>query len=343
MHVWRPLVSFICLTVIMGGFQNCAPVHEDMKGASSLLSGGSQDPMLEKFSTTLHPTLRANCAACHGVSQSPMFAVADPMRSMETIFQNDLVDLNSPPNSWFVQKILGGHNSFPSSLANKIQNDIQLWADALDPVDSPADEPSAPTPTPTPDTSAPSVMINSPATGANIKNSVVISAIASDDTGVAGVQFYVDGVALGSEDTSSPYSIDWNVSSLANRSYSIRARARDAAGNTTNSVTINVNVDNDVSNPVEEPSQNNKATFTWISQNVLVPKCTSCHGGSRPESGIGYDSYSKTLSTVRVGDAARSTLYKIISRGEMPPGRDDVTAEQLQAIFDWIQAGAPNN
>src|ERR1041384_7133257 len=60
------------------------------------------------------------------------------------------------------------------------------------------------------DTSAPSVTITSPATGAAITGTVTATADAADNTSVAGVQFLLDGVPLGAEKSAGPYSIDWN-------------------------------------------------------------------------------------------------------------------------------------
>ena len=42
---------------------------------------------------------------------------------------------------------------------------------------------------------------------------MTLTATASDNIGVAGVQFLLDGNALGAEDTTSPYSLAWNSAS----------------------------------------------------------------------------------------------------------------------------------
>src|SRR5438552_3097473 len=71
-----------------------------------------------------------------------------------------------------------------------------------------------------------------------------VSANASDNVGVAGVQFLLDGVALGAEDTAAPYSISWDTSTATNGSHALTARARDAAGNQTTSAAVTVTVSN---------------------------------------------------------------------------------------------------
>jgi hypothetical protein len=83
----------------------------------------------------------------------------------------------------------------------------------------------------TPDTTPPTVAIESPLGGAVVSGSVSITAAATDNQGVAGVQFQVDGVNLGSEDTSAPYAATWNATGAAPGSHELKAIARDAAGN----------------------------------------------------------------------------------------------------------------
>ena len=94
----------------------------------------------------------------------------------------------------------------------------------------------------------PSVNITAPAAG-NVAGTINVTANASDNIGVAGVQFLLDGNNLGAEDLSAPYSVSWNTSTAGNGSHNLTARARDAAGNTTTSAVILVNVNNDVIPP----------------------------------------------------------------------------------------------
>jgi hypothetical protein len=97
---------------------------------------------------------------------------------------------------------------------------------------------------PPPDTTPPSVSLTAPASGATVSGTVAVSASASDNVGVAGVQFQLDGANLAAEDTAAPYSVSWNTTSVANGAHTLRATARDAAGNRTTSVAITVTVNN---------------------------------------------------------------------------------------------------
>src|SRR5262249_7151607 len=78
------------------------------------------------------------------------------------------------------------------------------------------------------DTTPPTVSMTSP-TGGTVSGVVTVSADATDNVSVVGVQFLLDGVALGAEDTASPYSIAWDTTGVSNGAHTLSARARDAA------------------------------------------------------------------------------------------------------------------
>jgi hypothetical protein len=107
---------------------------------------------------------------------------------------------------------------------------------------------SAPSPeataTVTSDTTPPTVSLTSPAAGATVSGTITVTATASDNVGVAGVQFLLDGAALGAEDTTSPYSVSWNTTTAVNGSHTLSVRARDVAGNQTTTATVAVTVNN---------------------------------------------------------------------------------------------------
>lgn len=84
----------------------------------------------------------------------------------------------------------------------------------------------------TSDTTKPAVSLSAPASGATVSGSVALSATASDNVGVTGVQFKVDGANVGSEDTASPYGVAWDSAAVSDGSHTVSAVARDAAGNT---------------------------------------------------------------------------------------------------------------
>ena len=107
--------------------------------------------------------------------------------------------------------------------------------------------PVAPGTQPPADGGPPNVAVSAPAEGATVSGTTPVSANASDDIGVVGVQFILDvnGANLGAEDTSAPYSVSWDTTAVGNGPHTLRAIARDAAGNSTTSAAVAVTVSND--------------------------------------------------------------------------------------------------
>ena len=83
------------------------------------------------------------------------------------------------------------------------------------------------------DTTEPTVMLTSPDAGATLTGTVTVSATASDDLEVFGVQFKLDGVPLGAEDAVPPYEVTWTTETAVNGAHTLTAEARDAAGRAT--------------------------------------------------------------------------------------------------------------
>ncbi len=74
---------------------------------------------------------------------------------------------------------------------------------------------------------------------------------ASASDAIAGVQFLLDGVNLGSELTSPPYALSWDTTTVADGTHTIAAVARDTAGNQTTSAEVVFSVGN--ATPVNPP------------------------------------------------------------------------------------------
>jgi hypothetical protein len=97
-------------------------------------------------------------------------------------------------------------------------------------------------PSPSQDTTPPTLAITSPSNGAKVAGAVTLSAAASDNLAVIGVQFRLDGANLGNEDTSTPYSTSWLTTGVSGGVHTLTAVARDAAGNSTVSAPITVEI-----------------------------------------------------------------------------------------------------
>src|SRR5207244_1966483 len=117
------------------------------------------------------------------------------------------------------------------------------------------------------DTVAPTVSMTSPASPATLSGSVTLSANAADNVGVAGVQFLLDGITLGAEDTTSPYSITWDTTSATSGNHVLTARARDAAGNAATSGGVSVFVAN--TDPAQVGQWSSVMPFPIVAMNTV--------------------------------------------------------------------------
>ncbi|MBI3334127.1 Ig-like domain-containing protein [Candidatus Pacearchaeota archaeon] len=145
------------------------------------------------------------------------------------------------------------------------------------------------------DTTDPSVFVTNPTNGATVSGTIPITAIASDNTGVVGVTFVLDGNNAGAiDDTTAPYETSLDSTLVADGSHSISATARDSAGNTA-SHTIFFNVNNaggsgDTTAPAVLITQPFNNSFIYgssyeiqadASDNVAVTKVTFTLDGSQ--------------------------------------------------------------
>lgn len=116
--------------------------------------------------------------------------------------------------------------------------------DAAGNTSPPSNEASA---TVTSDPAAPAVSVTAPTDGGTVSGTLNVTAAVSDNLGVAGVQFKLDGVDLGSEVITAPYTTSWDTTTAANGVHRLTAVARGVGDSTTTSSAVTVTVSNSVS------------------------------------------------------------------------------------------------
>lgn len=89
---------------------------------------------------------------------------------------------------------------------------------------------------------APTVSVTSPIDGVTVVGSITITVNATDDNGVTQVDFYIDGVLLGT-DTTAPYEMLWDSTTVGDGLRTISVTAVDTVSQTAND-SVNVTVDN---------------------------------------------------------------------------------------------------
>ncbi len=131
------------------------------------------------------------------------------------------------------------------------------------------------------DTTPPAVSLTQPVDGATVSGSTTVAADASDDVGVNRVEFRIDG-ALGSTDTTAPYSFAWDTTAVVDGAHSVETRAFDAAGNSS-SKSIGVTVANggetgDTTPPV--------VTLTQPFDGAIVSGTTTVSASTTDDTGV---------------------------------------------------------
>ncbi len=138
------------------------------------------------------------------------------------------------------------------------------------------------------DITPPSVSLTAPTSSEATSSTMTLAATASDNVGVAGVAFFVDGVQQGST-TTAPYAVTYNTTATSSGSHTAFAVAHDAAGNYATSTTVTFTTDN--THPVLTAAAQG-TNDTWIRLSWNSDKSTSSlvnfglastYGSSTPE------------------------------------------------------------
>jgi len=135
-----------------------------------------------------------------------------------------------------VQNALNLYSTFTTDMAGNDRQSSGAWDSGVYKFGSSSSD----------DTTPPTVSIIAPANGATISGTATIKCRASDNVKVASVQFEIDGDNLGTADTGAPYARALNTKNYSNGSHTLKAIARDRAGNQTASDTITVNIANGI-------------------------------------------------------------------------------------------------
>ena len=122
------------------------------------------------------------------------------------------------------------------------------------------------------DTTAPTAALASPTAGSTVSGVVPININATDNVGVTRIELYFDGMLVGTG-ASSPAAFSWNTTAYANGTYTLQARAYDAAGNVGTSVAVSVTVQNPA--PITDTVAptvriTSPADGTYVARNVSV-------------------------------------------------------------------------
>lgn len=132
------------------------------------------------------------------------------------------------------------------------------------------------------DNTPPSTAITVPAAGAFALGSLAVKASASDSSGIAGVQFSVDGVATGAVVTApdagaSTYSATLSLTGLTNGTHTVQSTATDAVGNTGTSAAVSFTIGEG------PPTVAVTVPPDWTFAHGTVPVTATVSGGKLPD------------------------------------------------------------
>jgi uncharacterized protein (TIGR03118 family) len=204
---------------------------------------------------------------------------------------------------------------------------------------------------------APVVTLTAP-TG-TLKGTVTLHAAVKDPIAVSKVEFFANSASIGVA-TTSPYSVSWATTTVADGQVKVTATATDADGNVGSSAATTVTVANTVTPTV---------TLTQLQAKIFTPICSVCHtgGGTVLPSVQNLTAGHTFANIVNVPSIEQPTLLRIkpndptnsyllqkiegapgISGSRMPLGCGSSANPCLdQATIDlvktWISQGALNN
>jgi len=196
------------------------------------------------------------------------------------------------------------------------------------------------------DSTPPTVSITAPGAGATVSGTMSVTATASDNVGVAGVQFRLDGANLGAEVLGAPFSVSWNTTTTANGSHTLTAVARDAAGNTRTSAAVGVTVSNttDTTPPVlslvtASSIGTSVATITWTSNEASDSQVdfgtTSSYGSSTSLAASLVTAHTVALSGLSAGTTYHFRVRSRDAAGNLALSPDSTFATLTGTTSPW--------
>jgi chitinase len=177
------------------------------------------------------------------------------------------------------------------------------------------------------DTTRPSVSMTSPGNSATVSGTVAITAGASDNIGVTRVEFYANGGLISASNVA-PYSFNWDTKSESNGSYTLSAKAYDAAGNVGQSSNISVAVNNTVPDTTAPTVATFAVPSSATSQTVTVTAFTATDN-------IGVTGYLITESSTPPSPSASGWVSSA-------PASYSAASAGSHTLYPWAKDAAGN-
>jgi hypothetical protein len=203
---------------------------------------------------------------------------------------------------------------------------------------------------------APPVVTLAAPTG-TLSNTVALTATVQDPISIANVKFFANNNLIGTA-TTSPYTVNWDTTAVADGVVAITATATDVDGNVGTSAASNVTVGNNAAATV---------TLTQLQTQIFTPICSGCHNGvgtvlpgvqnltagNTFASIVGVASIEQpALQRIKASDPAHSYLIQKIEGAAgarmplgcgAPPATACLDQPTIDMVKAWVTQGALNN
>jgi hypothetical protein len=197
------------------------------------------------------------------------------------------------------------------------------------------------------DSTPPQVTLTDPIAGSAVSGIIQIGAVASDNVGVTGVQFKMDGQLLGGPDTAPPFATSWDTRTASAGQHTLTAEATDAVGNIGLSTSVNVTVDNSAPPPATisvDTSVTRQARGT-----LTATALTTAAAGEQLVAFVGADGPNAAISQ-RMTVTGAGLTWTLVKRSDSQAGVTEiwtaratakltnasVTATPLRAGYDGL-------
>ena len=174
----------------------------------------------------------------------------------------------------------------------------------------------------------PSVQISEPEPGETVSSVVNVGAVAVAQVGTPSVQFFADGQPIGSPDTTPPFMVQWNTTSLSNGSHVLTARASDQSGGVGDSAPVTVTVDN--SHPPDVISID-ATVFRDTSDTMTTPAFSTTTPSDLLVAFVAYDGPTNAAQTATVSGAGLS--WTLVKRSNAQDGTSEIWSAKASSLL----------
>jgi hypothetical protein len=190
------------------------------------------------------------------------------------------------------------------------------------------------------DLSPPTVSVTTPTAAANITGPATLTATASDNKAVESVQFQIDGVNVGPPLASSPYTYNWDSSTVGNGSHIITAIAWDNTSSTTSS-SVSVTTNNVGAPP--SPTVNLSASPTTVSIGGSTTLTWTTTNATNCTASGGWSGNKATNNSEVVGSLLTTSTFTLTCTGPGGNGSDSKTVNVSGVLGDvWGPGSVPD-